>query len=292
MARTFSQIKAQMIATKQSQTTLSGLTSTSQTSTYGLLFFIPAVGIALLEQLMDIFKINTEATVKTAISPSAAWLQKKVFEFQYSATVQQIITINNFSPSYAVIDPTLQIISRCSVVTTAQRIVTIKVATGSPPTALSAPQLASLNSYLTKGGDGTLAGAGTGISYAGVQANAVSFLPDRLFLEGTITYNGQYAAVISASVIAAVNNYLSLIPFDGNVKILSLTDAIQAVPGVTDIKLKFVGMRALSVAFANKTLLIDTYTEVFTLYPTFAGYIIQEDTAGQTFTDKLTFVAS
>lgn len=51
-------------------------------------------------------------------------------------------------------------------------------------------------------------------------------------------------------------------------------------------------MWAQYVGFTGKTYLINNETEVLNSYATFAGYIIQEDTVGQTFTDKLTFVVA
>lgn len=292
MARTIAQIKASILAEKALQTPLSGLTSTSATSIYGLWAYICAVAIALHEQLIDIFKAEMETTISKAIVPSNAWLQSKVFEFQYSATTPQVVQLVNFAPTYNPINTTLRIITRCSVKTTGQRVVTIKVAKNEPPVALSAPELTALNGYLTRGGDGTVGGAGTGISYAGVQISAVSLTSDKLYLKATINYNGQFASVISASVIAAINTYLATLPFDGIIKVLDLVDAIQLVAGVTDIKIEHLAIRADATAFGSKTYLIQSFTQNYTTYPTFAGYVIGETTASNTFTDTLTFVAS
>jgi hypothetical protein len=127
------------------------------------------------------------------------------------------------------------------------------------------------------------------ISFAGVQYLVASSAADKLFLEAEIFYNGQYSAVISTNVIAAINAYLAAIPFDGNVRVNKLVDAIQAVDGVTDVVINNLAMRADAVAFGSKTYLVQANDLIFSKYPTSAGYIIEETTGGEDFASKLTF---
>lgn len=291
MARSIAVIKNQILTEKAAQSSLSGLTSVSKTAIYNTWAYIIAVAINLLEQLIDLKVKSIETTVANRYSPSEKWLQAKIFEFQYDATTPQIVQIVNYVPTYNPVDTTKRIISRCSVKTNGQRIVDVKVARSEPPVALSAPQLSSLIGYLNQGGDGTQAGAGTGIGYVGVQFNVISDNPDKLYIKGTIKYNGQYNAVIQTNVIDAINTYLANIPFDGQVKVISLIGAIKSVPGVSDILIDDLAMRADATLFANKTYLIQSNTQIYTTYPTYAGYIVEETTSGETFADKLTFVA-
>ena len=79
------------------------------------------------------------------------------------------------------------------------------------------------------------------------------------------------------------------LPFDGTVHVQDLTDAIQAVTGVTDLIINNMAMRADSVAFGSKTFLVLANDLLLKELPTVAGYIIEETTVGETFTDKLTF---
>lgn len=290
MARIDDIIK-QMNDAQAAEPDLVTLNSPSQTAIYTLWKYIQGLQYLLVETLINFKKAEIETTVTSAISPSDLWVQKKVFEFQYSATVPQIMALNNFSPNYPIIDATLRIVSRCSVKTTGQRIVTVKVATGEPPAALSGPQLSALTGYLNQGGDGTISGAGTGIGYAGVQFKTISVAPDLLYLKGFISYNGQYSAIIQANVIAAINLYLATLPFTGIVTILALTDAIQSVPGVTDIALEDVVIRASATAFGAGTGLISSFTQLQTSCEIYGGYIIEETIAGKTFSDQLTFAA-
>jgi uncharacterized phage protein gp47/JayE len=191
------------------------------------------------------------------------------------------------SVGYATVDEDLRIITRCSVKTASNKTVNIKVAKSDPPVALSAPELSALSTYLTNGGNGT--SAGVGIAFAGVRCNVTSVASDKFFLEGTITYDGQYASVIQANVIAAIEEYFAELDFDGTIYILKIIDAIQGVEGVIDINILNAAIRPNATAFASKTYLIQTGLSILTSYPTFAGYVEQETTAGQTFADKLTF---
>lgn len=280
MARSVDTIKAELDATQATKTELTALNSTSRSAIYNLWKYVFAVSTNLLEQLWDIFKVDLENTISKAAVGSNKWLQDRVFKFQYSATVPQVVEVgSDFSVNYPTIDETLRIITRASVKTTAVRTVTVKVAKSEPPVALSAGELSSLQGYVDD------------IAFAGVQTIVTSTDADKLYLEGDIYYNGQYASVISDNVIAAINAYLAAIPFDGSVSLLALTDAIQSVTGVKDVLLKNVAVRADATLFANKTYLVQNQTTIMTSYPTNAGYIVEETTASNTFTDKLTFVA-
>jgi len=291
--RTIAAIKQQILDQIPNYPALAALSANlSQVAKYGLWAFITAVGISLLEQLFAIFQTEIETIVKYAPVGSEPWLQQKVLEFQYDALNPQVLTLVNFAPVYDPVDGSKRIITRSSVNTTISNVVLVKVAKSDPPVALSAPELTALQSYLTDGGDGTFAGRGRGLGFAGVDIRASSLTSDKLYLAGTIYYNGQYASTIQAAVIASVDAYLAALPFDGSVSLLGITDAIQSVTGVNDLLLTDVAIRANATAFANKTFMRQNKTDIITIYPTFAGYVVGETTSGETFTDKLIFQTS
>lgn len=291
--RSINTIKAQIIGQIPNYPALSALSlNISQVAKYGLWAFISAVAINLLEQLLAIFQSDLEETISAAPVGSEPWLQSKIFEFQYSVTNPQALELVNFAPAYNPIDTTLRIITRGSVKTSPFNQVKVKVAKQEPPVALSAPELSALQSYLTSGGNVTYAGRGRGLGFAGVDIIATSNDADLLFIAGTVFYNGQYSAVIKANVITAINAYLASLPFDGSFSLLGITDAIQTVTGVNDILLTDVAYRANGVAFGLKTYMIQANTTIITTTDTFAGYIIGETTLGETFADRINFVAS
>lgn len=280
MARSTATIQATMDAEQALQTDLTTLNSPSQTAIYRLWKFITSTIINYLEQLWDIYKAELETQISAAAVGSNAWLQSKVMKFQYSASTPQVLAVDsNFAINYPTIDTTLQIITRCSVTTTSQRVCLVKVAKSDPPVALSAPELSSLSGSLSD------------LNFAGVNYVAQSLTSDKIYIDADIYYNGQYASTISANVITAINAYLASIPFDGKIKLMSLIDAIQAVTGVTDVVLKNVAIRADATAFANKTYLVQNKTSIIPLYQMYAGYATEETTSGYTFTDTLVFIA-
>lgn len=280
MARSTATIQATMDAEQALQTDLTTLNSPSQTAIYRLWKFITSTIINYLEQLWDIYKAELETQISAAAVGSNAWLQSKVMKFQYSASTPQVLAVDsNFAINYPTIDTTLQIITRCSVTTTSQRVCLVKVAKSDPPVALSAPELSSLSGFLSY------------LNFAGVNYVAQSLTSDKIYIDADIYYNGQYASTISANVITAINAYLASIPFDGKIKLMSLIDAIQAVTGVTDVVLKNVAIRADATAFANKTYLVQNKTSIIPLYQMYAGYATEETTSGYTFTDTLVFIA-
>ena len=113
-----------------------------------LICYTVAISQALMEQLQDLFRQNIELTVSKAAAASALWVQDKMFKFQYSATNPQIIALINTVPTYAVVDPTLLLITACSVTTDVSNSVNIKVAKGNPLVALAAPEISSAQGYI------------------------------------------------------------------------------------------------------------------------------------------------
>lgn len=279
MARTIPEIQAQMDAEQALQTGLSGLNSPSQSAIYTLWKYITSASINLFEQLLDIFKTEIETIVYSAPIGTNQWLKSKALEFQYSATTPQVVAVaSDYTIAYNPIDTDLQIITRCSVKTLSNQNVSVKVAKSDPPTALSATELNSFKGYLTD------------ICFAGIQYNAISVASDKLYVQADIYYNGQYASVISANVIAGLNSYMANIPFDGYVRISAIEDAIQNVTGVTDVVIKDVAIRSDTTLLANATQLVQLNAVIFNKYPTYAGYVVQEDTPTYTYSDTLNFI--
>jgi hypothetical protein len=280
VARQISEIQQQMLDNISADTTLGTLlTSTSKRAIYRLFTYVVAVAINTLEQLIDIFTASVEATAAKAAPATAAWLQDQILKFQYSATTPQVIQLIDFAPAYPTVDETLRIISRCSVTTNLSNSVLVKVATGTTPAALSAPQLSALQSYVSQ------------IGIAGVNYLVTSETSDKLFVEANVFYLGQYSAVIKANVVAAIDAYLAAIPFNGQVKITDLEDAITKVEGVTDVVLVNVRARGNATSFANGSFLVQNQQTIGRLWSTLAGYIVGETTAGSTFNDSITFIA-
>lgn len=280
MARQVTEIQQEMLDAIAADTVLSAsLTSTSKRAIYRLFTFVVAASIAVFEQLLDVFKSDVESIASKASPATGAWLQDQIFKFQYSATNPQTVQLVNFAPAYPTTDTSLRIITRCSVTTNLSNSVLIKVAQGSTPAALSSPQLSSLQAYVDT------------IGIAGINYQCISLNADKLYCAASIYYNGQYANVIKDNVIAAINQYLAAIPFNGKFLVSDLETKIRNVEGVTDIVTNDLAIRADATLFANATYLVQNKQTVGRLWNTIAGYIVGETTSGKTLSDSLTFIA-
>jgi len=275
MARTTQEIYDSIILAKESDANLSGLTSNSQTAIWRLWAYIVAVTINLFEQFQDVFKEEIEEIAKTIVPGTPSWLRQKTLEFQYSQDSPQNLVLVDLVPTYPVINESLRIISRASVTEATNLTANVKVAKNNPPEPLSGLEQTALIDYL-----------GT-IRFAGTKINVVNLAPDRLFVNANVYYDGAYSSVIENNVKTALRNYLqnlsSFENFNGVVRNSAIVDTIQKVEGVIDVQLNQVKARANSTLFENGT--------VVTLkYETFAGYIIEEDSSGNTFDDSITFI--
>lgn len=282
MARTVAQIQADIIAYKNAQTALDVLDSDSKRAIWLLWTYITAVAIAVLEQLIDAYIVIIEKIVARSAASSQAWIQNKMFEFQYDATDPQVVQLINTVPQYPTVDATKRIITGCSVTTDISNVVNIKVAKGSPFQALSNPEKAAAQDYITTIGT-------AGINYVIKSKDA-----DKIFIEADIYYRGQYSAVIHQLVIDGINNYLQQLgvtKFDGAILMSDLEGIIRNVEGVTDVVINNVKARQNTTPLANATPLITNTAVISRLYQPEAGYIVGETTAGNTFADTLTFIA-
>ena len=271
--RTIVQIKQAILNQILAEPNLAALTNPSKTAIWNLMAYVMAVCMFLHENLWLNFLNYIEGIISVAAPGTPQWIQAMMYKFQYGDIVQLI----NLIPTYTTINTANQIVSQCAIISDANKNVTILLATGSPPVALSSPQLADAQGYIDA------------FDFAGISCTAVSLDADRLFCQAIIYYNGQYAATIQATVIAAIQAFLSLIPFNGVVKVSQLEEEILNVPGVTDVNLQNVRARPNLTVIGSAVYLVQASQLISRLWQTNAGYIIAEDTATYTLADSLTF---
>jgi hypothetical protein len=277
MARTVAQIKQSMLDAKNADPTLSALTSTSQTAKWNLYYFIVASCIAIFEQLQDIFKTELEAIASTAAPSTPQWTRNKVLKYQKGDVAQ--LNTTTFTIEYPTINTANQILTRCAVITAPNRTVLIKVAKSNPPVPVSVGELAELQSYIET------------FNPAGIAFTIINEQSDKMEVAATIYYNGQYSAVISTNVVAALNNYMATLPFNGVISTQSVVDAMQAVEGVNSVSLTRIKVRKHTVAYVAGVTLYNLSTGVDSVqYQTIAGYVAQETTAGHLFADTLNYI--
>lgn len=286
--RTTKQIRDTMDDQQSALPSLSQLTSTSDVDLWVLFKGIVAQTMNLFEQLMDRKKTEIETILNNAVVPSTEWARQKAFEFQYDATIPQVMQLINFVPSYNPIDTSKRIVTRAFAYNSSGQ-TSLLVAKNEPPEKLTTAEIASLHGYYMNSGNGT--SKAVGIGFAGQAINVNSLDPDFLFMQAVVTYNGQYAATINNDVILAIETFISNVGVYPYLKITELIDVMQGVNGFVDIKIQNMSCRSAATSWGLGTSLISSYTQALTEYQIAAGYMIGETTASQTLSDKLTFTA-
>lgn len=286
MARTIIEIQNQIIASKNSYTELSGLDSPSQVSIWKLWTYIQAVSISLLEQILDLFKVEIEAKLVNHVAGTKNWIKNNIQLFQYSSTDPQIVEISDeYIITYPVINTNLQIVKQVAIETLDNNVVQIKVAKNTPPEPLDSSEKSALTSFLNE------------IMPAGIQIAIYSENPDQIYIKGNIYFNGMFSAIIQSNVNLAINNYLENLPFGGKFVVQELEASILAVAGVNDINISRIQARRDSQTFSygenNSIYILEATVNDINArsYNSFAGYLITEETTDYTISDSLTYIA-
>jgi len=252
----------------------------SQVSIFNLMITVVSAAILTFEKIHDIFKEDLADLAASSISGNARWLQAQMLLFQYGDIIQ---IDDDFSPYYPVVDESKRIITRCAIIDADP--VVIKIAKGVVPNLdpLTTPELNAASSYYY----------GTqfeeGIGFAGVTALFVSQEPDRMRVEVDVYYSGQLDVVLTkAAIIEAIDNFFATfqsVNFNGTVFMIKLTDAVQAVPGVSRLIYTDVLARDFATPLGSAT-----PVDVQGSYSTVAGYLISEDTVANTLNETVTLI--
>jgi hypothetical protein len=275
MARSISQIQAQIKAEKATHSELDKIDLNSLASVENLWIYITAVCISVFEQLLDVFKVEIEDIVSKSIPATPSWISKMIKGFQYGDT---LLLDSNLSFYYALVNTSKQIITRVSVFTSANKTVQIKVAKGDTPTFIDSSEKSALTTYLTE------------ILPSGVGFNLISISGDLIEIGANIYVDGQYSNTIKSTIVTALESYLSNLSFDGKVKVSSIQDTIQNVLGVNDVVITSINVRNTNQSYGFGTSLVADSKVLVKDYNPFAGYIVQETTLTHTFTDTLIII--
>lgn len=256
MARTLEEITNDIVAAKEAQASLDGLTSDSATAIWKLWVNIMAYFIWFHETLWDLYKQEVTAIANSQKAGTASWYQQQALLFQYG---DPLVFINNV-PTYAVINDELKIVKECSVTETSDGIVFIKVAkepTPGSPEPLTTPELDAFKAYVDD------------IKFAGTLTAVISQEADEIAISGEVFYNALYdVPALQAALEAALDDYRKNLPFNGIVKVNSIIDVVQGVEGIND----FVISGATGTPDGGSVLAFDrTYTTVAG-YFTFASF--------------------
>lgn len=150
------------------------------------------------------------------------WYQQQAFTFQYGDTL--VYDTNLLQYKYATDSPAARIVKLCSV-TEPAGVVRIKVAklAGNTPIVLTNTELTALQAYFNT------------IKYPG-PLQCVSFSADMLKVALKVKFNPLVdPAILKANCEAAINSYITGLPFDGRFVVTQLVDKLQQVNGVVDV---------------------------------------------------------
>jgi len=246
----------------------------SKVSLENIWFSIVASSIWVLESLFDAFREDVDAKIATAVLASIPWYHKIALEFQYGD--QLVFDEETQQFVYPELHPNKQVVkyAACRDVGGGVYVLAAGAYSNGTPVALDADVLTAFESYLNQR------------KPAGVIVEVGSYAPDGVRVYADVQYNPQ---VINAAgelvedtsvrpVDAAINNYLRNIEYGGVLNKTALVDAIQAVPGVVDIKLDKVTVRS-AISSAWKEVVgnnYESYSGAFRSYnlPVYIHYVL------------------
>ncbi len=273
MARTQEEIYSIMLAVKNTETSLNIFNSISNTAIWRLMLWICAGGIHYLEILLDVFKSEVDAKVAAAQVANTAWYRLKILDFQFG---DSLVFANNVY-SYATIDDNKKIIKRCAVNEaidlTVGGVLTVKVAklSGTNLVELTTPEKDALASYIKK------------IRIAGTHFQILSNNGDILKISYSIYFDPIIPlTTVKENVEIAINNYISNLPFNGELLISKLTDEIQKIKGVVDV---------VFVEAASKFSFNDAYQTFTRTKIAGGGYFKISTATGETLSDLINYIA-
>lgn len=196
----------------------------SVVSIENLLFYIVAVASWIVEKCIDVHKEEMNGILDSKIPHRAKWYRDKTLGFMAGKTLA------DDSDEYDTSDMTADEIEAAKVVkyaavseNTSSSILTIKVAgeKDGKRTALDASTERQLENYLRE------------VKDAGVRISIVNESADRFKCDLSIIYDGLLSSSsVATAVLAAIQDYVENLPFNGIYSNMALVDAVQQVSGV------------------------------------------------------------
>jgi len=230
MARSIQDIQQLIYAQKAQEPALESLNSTSKVAMWRLWVYIISVAIWSLEKLFDLHRTDIDKRLTELKPHTARWYRSKALAFQYGYYLahdsdkynNQWLTDEQIEAS--------KIIKYSAVVESKNEgrlIVKIAGEQGDTLQPITDAQKQAFEAYLQE------------IKDAGVRLSVVNYQPDVLHLKMKIIYdplvldsNGQSIAKATKPVEETIISYLKCLPFNGELVLAHLIDALQQAEGV------------------------------------------------------------
>lgn len=230
MARSIQEIQELIYQAKTQEPALNELNSTSKVAIWRLWVYIIAVAIWSLEKLFDLHRADIDRRLLELKPHTARWYRNKALAFQYGFDLlPDSDKFNNAGRSEEQIEAS-KIVKYSAVVESLNEgrlIVKIATEQGDTLRPITEAQKMSFEAYLAT------------IKDAGVRLSVVNYKPDILHLRMKIVYdplmldsNGQSITNAFKPVERAIKDYLKNLPFNGELVLAHLIDALQHEEGV------------------------------------------------------------
>ena len=230
MARSIQEIQELIYQAKAQEPALNELNSTSKVAIWRLWVYIISVAIWSLEKIFDLHRADIDKRLLELKPHTARWYRNKALAFQYGFDLlPDSDKFNNAGRSEEQIEAS-KIVKYSAVVESPNEgrlIVKIATEQGDTLRPITEAQKMSFEAYLAT------------IKDAGVRLSVVNYKPDILHLRMKIVYdplmldsNGQSITNAFKPVERAIKDYLKNLPFNGELVLAHLIDALQQSEGV------------------------------------------------------------
>ena len=230
MARSIQEIQTLILQAKAQEPALNELNSTSKVAIWRLWVYIIAVAIWSLEKLFDLHRADIDKRLAELKPHTARWYRSKALAFQYGFDLlPDRDKFNNQGHTEEAIEAS-KIVKYSAVIESKNEgrlIVKIAGEQGEQLQPITDAQKQAFEAYLQE------------IKDAGVRLSVVNYQPDILHLQMKIVYdplvldsNGQSIIHATKPVETAIKDYLKRLPFNGELVLTHLIDALQQAEGV------------------------------------------------------------
>ena len=230
MARTIQEIQTLILQAKAQEPALNELNSTSKVAIWRLWVYIIAIAIWSLEKLFDQHRADIDKRLAEFKPHTARWYRSKALAFQYGFDLlPDSDTFNNQGHTEEAIEAS-KIVKYSAVIESKNEgrlIVKIATEQGEQLQPINDAQKQAFEAYLQE------------IKDAGVRLSVVNYQPDVLHLQMKIIYdplvldsNGQSIIHATKPVEETIKSYLKRLPFNGELVLAHLIDALQQAEGV------------------------------------------------------------
>ena len=230
MARTIQEIQTLILQAKAQEPALNELNSTSKVAIWRLWVYIISVAIWSLEKLFDQHRADIDKRLAELKPHTARWYRSKALAFQYGFDLlPDSDKFNNVGHTEEQIEAS-KIVKYSAVIESKNEgrlIVKIAGEQGEQLQPITDAQKQAFEAYLQE------------IKDAGVRLSVVNYQPDILHLQMKIVYdplvldsNGQSIIHATKPVEETIKSYLKRLPFNGELVLAHLIDALQQAEGV------------------------------------------------------------